>query len=271
MKEKQTVMNLFKNASKGHGPLQQNSLHQFSMNYAMEIYKTNSIYTFIPKNGCSTLRLSVAIENGCIDGIEQGNWIHANNQTFKPSLADAAKAHYKFVVLRCPYRRLASVFLDKFVAKEPDAWQYRDQLKREVDLDNLTFTQFIKSLAVPPMKSFNIHWKPQTAFLLYKQYDDYFSLEHFSEAIQILSEKINFNVVDARSLTSHGTDKYELLNGQCFSETHAFDIALLKRSGQCPSHKSLYTAELVEMVKRLYADDINLYCDKCDAADLLFQ
>ncbi|PKG95618.1 sulfotransferase family 2 domain-containing protein [Paraglaciecola sp. MB-3u-78] len=264
-------MTIFKSASKTHGPLQQNPLHQTPMNHAMEIYKTNSIYTFIPKNGCSTLRLSVAIENGCIDGIEQGNWIHANNQTFKPSLADAAKAQYKFVVLRCPYRRLASVFLDKFVAKEPDAWLYRAQLRHEVDLDNLTFTQFIKSLAVPAMKGFNIHWKPQSDFLLYTQYDDYFALEHFSDAIHILSEKINFNVVDARSLTSHGIDIYELLNDRCFSEMKAFDIAILKRAGQCPSHKSLYNPELVAIVKRLYADDIALYCDKCDAEDILFQ
>ncbi|MDO6548896.1 hypothetical protein [Pseudoalteromonas carrageenovora] len=84
-------------------------------------------------------------------------WVHQNNQTFKPTLKEAATAHYKFVVLRCSLRRLASVFLDKFVAKEPDAWQYRDLLKREVNLDDLTFAQFVKSLALPPMKGANIH------------------------------------------------------------------------------------------------------------------
>jgi hypothetical protein len=250
--------------------LNQNGQHQFCMNYAMQMFNSNSIYSFIPKNGCSTLRLSVGIANGCIDSIEQGNWIHQNNQTFKPSLLDAATAKYKFVVLRCPFRRLASVFLDKFVAKEPDAWQYRNLLQREVNLDNLTFEKFVKSLTVPSVKDANIHWKPQNLFLLYKEYDDYFALEHFGKAITTLKEKIDFDVVDARSLTAHGTDKFEMMNNKDYSQTFAFDIAVLKRAGKCPSHKALYTSELIELVKKLYADDIALYSKHCDASDLLF-
>lgn len=250
--------------------LNQNTQHQFCMSYAMQVFSSNAIYSFIPKNGCSTLRLSVAIANGCISGVEQGHWIHANNQTFKPTLKDAATANYKFVVLRCPFRRLASVFLDKFVAKEPEAWQYRDLLKREVNLDDLTFEQFVKSLAVPPMKGANIHWKPQNLFLLHKEYDDYFALEHFDKATTTLKEKIDFDVVDARSLTGHGTDKFEMLNDDNFSRTSAFDIAVLKRAGKCPSHKALYTEELIQLVKKLYADDIALYSKYCDENDLLF-
>jgi hypothetical protein len=250
--------------------LNQNIPHQFAMSYSMQVFNSNSIYSFIPKNGCSTLRLSVAIANGCISGIKQGNWIHQNNQTFKPTVKEAATAQYKFVILRCPFRRLASVFLDKFVAKEPDAWQYRDLLKREVNLDDLTFEQFVKSLAVPPMKGANIHWKPQNLFLLYKEYDDYFALEHFDKVISTLKEKIDFNVVDARSLTAHGTDKFEMLNDDNFSQISAFDIAILKRQGKCPSHKSLYTNELVQLVKKLYAEDLALYSKHCDASDLLF-
>jgi hypothetical protein len=60
--------------------------------------------------------------NGCINGIGQGHWIHQNNNTFTPTLADAFAASYTFVILCCPFRRLASVFLDKLVAKEPTAW-----------------------------------------------------------------------------------------------------------------------------------------------------
>ncbi|WP_366939281.1 sulfotransferase family 2 domain-containing protein [uncultured Paraglaciecola sp.] len=67
------------------------------------------------------------------------------------------KADYTFVVLRCPFRRLASVFLDKFVAKEPDAWQYRDVLSRKVDLDNLSFHDFVLSLKNTAILNSNIH------------------------------------------------------------------------------------------------------------------
>ncbi|MCQ8887700.1 sulfotransferase family protein [Pseudoalteromonas agarivorans] len=261
---------MFNFSAKNFNTLNQNGQHQFCMNYTMQVFNSNAVYSFIPKNGCSTLRLSVAIANGCISGIEQGNWIHQNNQTFKPTLKEAATAQYKFVVLRCPFRRLASVFLDKFVGKDLDAWWYRDLLKREVNLDDLTFEQFVKSLAVPPMKGANIHWKPQNLFLLYKEYDDYFALERFNKVISTLKEKINLDVIDARSLTGHGTDKFEMLNGDNFSQTPAFDIAVLKRAGKCPSHKALYTEELVQLVKKLYAEDIVLYSKRCNKEDLLF-
>ena len=139
-------MNKFKNTSANLNTLRQNGQHNFAMNHSMMLYKQNALYSFIPKNACSTLRLSVAITNGCINGIEQGHWIHANNQTFNATLGEAIKVDYSFVVLRCPFRRLASVFLDKFVAKEPDAWNYRSALQRKVNLDDLTFRDFVKSL-----------------------------------------------------------------------------------------------------------------------------
>lgn len=233
------------------------------------LYRKNALYSFIPKNACSTLRLSTAIENGCIDGVEQGHWIHANNQTFNATLAEAIKVDYSFVVLRCPFRRLASVFLDKFVAKEPDAWQYRDALSRQVDLDNLTFRNFVLSLKKPFIFSSNIHWRPQCDFLVYENYSDYFSLEEFPQAISMLKDKINFDVVDARELTGHGTHKYQAVAEQCYADIAAFDIAIMKRKGLCPSHASLYDKELFALVSNLYRDDIDLYQQKCNEDHLL--
>ncbi|HFU75986.1 MAG TPA: hypothetical protein ENK66_07045, partial [Arcobacter sp.] len=220
--------------------LKQNGQHNFAMNHSMRIYQSNALYSCIPKNGCSTLRLSVAITNGCIDGIEQGHWIHANNHTFNASLAEAIKVEYTFVVLRCPFRRLASVFLDKFVSKKPDAWQFRNILKRSFELDNLTFREFVSLIKDNKMLLHNIHWRPQVSFLIYKNYSDYFCLEEFPKAVEILKSKIGFDVVDARKLTNHGTDSYKMLNDKCYADTMAFDIAVMKRDTLCPSHASLY-------------------------------
>lgn len=262
---------MFNFSSTTFNALDKNWQHQFCINYAMQVYKSDAIYTLIPKNGCSTLRLSIAIANGCIDNVEQGNWIHTNNHTFKPTLKDAVTARYKFVILRCPFRRLASVFLDKFVAKEPEAWQYRDLLNREVDLNELTFQDFVKTLQVPSRITANVHWRPQSSFLLYREYDDYFALEHFDKIVTLLKKKIDLKVVDARTLTSHGTDRFSTLCDSSYHQTAAFDIAALKREGKCPTHESLYTPELVEIVRRLYASDIKLYSKHCNKEDLLFK
>lgn len=250
--------------------IKQNSQHNFAMSHSMMIYGKNALYSFIPKNACSTLRLSVAIENGCIEDVEQGNWIHANNQSFNATLGEALKVDYSFVILRCPFRRLASVFLDKFVSKEVDAWQYRNLLKREIELDDLTFRQFVMSLKKPMVLNSNIHWRPQAAFLIYKDYDDYFSLENFTYAVAQLKDKLDFNVVDARCLTNHGTDRYSMVDDVDYSDMCAFDIALMKRSGQCPMHSAMYDDELIAVVKSLYKQDFQLYIDKFGEDNLLF-
>lgn len=263
-------MNKFNFSASQHCGLQNNGAHQLAMRHAMHIYQSNAVYTFIPKNGCSTMRLSVAIANGCIDGIEDGHWIHANNQTFNPSLYEAFKAHYTFVILRCPFRRLASVFLDKFVGKENEAWQFYNGSRRQIYIDDLTFEDFVKSINVNQIKNANVHWRPQVSFLLYQNYSDYFCLENFSSMVEKLSKNINFDVVDARSLTAHGTDKYRMISNEDFSKLSTFEISLMKRSGECPSHESLYSPESIQLVKSIYAEDVDLFRDKFGQELLLF-
>lgn len=263
-------MALFKNSANANVALKQNLEHQFAMKHAMALYRKNSVFSFIPKNGCTTMRLSVAIENGCISGFDEGNWIHDNNATFIPSLGEATKADYKFVILRCPFRRLASVFLDKIVSKESLAWAYRKKMKYQFTLDDINFEQFVKTLRGAPILKSDIHWRPQSDFLLYSDYTDYFTLEHFDDAVLKLKEKIGFEVVDGRSLTNHGTDVYELVREGNFSKTTAFDIASMKRKGKCPAHATLYTPELVEMVRTMYEKDFLLYSERCNAQDMLF-
>ena len=65
------------------------------------------------------MRLSLAFYNGCVDDTADFGWIHSNNATFRADLASLAGASYTFVILRCPYARLASGYLDKIVAGKP--------------------------------------------------------------------------------------------------------------------------------------------------------
>jgi len=262
-------MNYFKHSASSYNSISQNSHHSFAMSYSMMVYGSNALYSFIPKNACSTLRLSVGIENGCIESIEQGHWIHKNSGTFNASLSEAIKAEYTFVILRCPFKRLASVYLDKFVSKESDAWLYRETLRREINLDDLTFREFVLSLKKSEILYSNIHWRPQSDFLIYKEYSDYFSLEDFPQVISNLKEKIDFNIIDARELTMHGTHQYKAINDQCYADVPAFDISVMKRSGQCPSHESLYDKELFYLVSQIYGSDIELYKEKCNEKNML--
>ena len=93
--------------------LQGNQEHNFAIKHTCIHYKSNSVCTWIPKNGCSNLRYSISKENGVITNIEELDWIHRNNDCFNVSTKEALQANYTFIILRNPFKRLLSFFLDK--------------------------------------------------------------------------------------------------------------------------------------------------------------
>jgi hypothetical protein len=260
-----------KYAGKFYFALDKNIQHKFANQHALMIYKSDSIYTFIPKNACSTMRLSLAIANGCIKDVKDFNWIHKNNATFVATLKDLIKAKYTFVILRDPFRRLASVYLDKIVDRTMEAWNLYDLINREIKLEKITFKRFIKIIEEKKLLRSNIHWRPQIDFLVYEKYDDYFALENFSKAIPEIEKKAKIKIYDARNLTKHGLDQYKLIKDKDFSNVSPVEIFNLKQKGFAPSYETLYDKELIEMVRNLYKEDFELYIEKFGKDKILFK
>jgi hypothetical protein len=245
-----------------HCVLRQNGKHQFAASHALKLFRSNAVYTLIPKNACSTMRLSLAIANCCIPDASHVGWIHDNNDTFQASLEDLILARYTFVILRDPFARLASCFLDKIASKAFPAQRLQELAETMPEPDDVCFADFVESLDDATVLAGNMHWRPQTDFLVYDRYDDYFSVENFGEATAALSDRAGLEIVDARALTSHGLDHYDLLPA-CLdhSRTPVRELARLQRDGRCPDPRSLYTKPLADRVAQLYAADMKLYAD----------
>ena len=64
-------------------PLDKNNLYSFSRRFALKHYSSGAVYTYIPKNACSTMRYSLAIANGFIDQNTDPNWIHRNINPYR--------------------------------------------------------------------------------------------------------------------------------------------------------------------------------------------
>lgn len=238
--------------------LAQNGAHLFASQYALSIYKSDTIYSFIPKNACSTMRYTIGLANGAIAGPDGFNWIHANNSTFRASLSELVKANYTFAILRDPYLRIGSCYLDKMVDQTAVAWQYHAITNYQTKPAMLTFREFIINLK--SRLRGNEHWRPQIDFLVYQNYDDFFCLEAFSEAVATLRQRIGLDVHDARDLTRHGTDQFQPMDSdELFADKPAHEIAALKRLGKIPRTAQLYDASLVAEVRQMYADDIAFY------------
>ncbi len=238
--------------------LAQNAAHQFASQHALSIYPMDTVYSFIPKNGCTTMRYTIALANGAIAGPRNFNWIHTNNLTFRATAAELAKAKYSFVILRDPYRRIASCFLDKMVDQTMIAWTYNALTSYQTAPAMLTFREFVTNLK--SRLRGNEHWRPQVDFLVYEHYDDIFCLEAFADAAAALRDRIGLVVHDARGLAKHGSEQFEALDGdESFADKPAHEIATLKRSGRIPRTAQLYDASLIAEVGQLYAADIAFY------------
>ena len=63
--------------------------------------------------------------------------------------------------------------------------------------------------------------------------------------------RIGFDLVDARGLTRHGTDRFDLIEGD-YADTSMAELAALQEAGRAPSHAALYDDALVGAVARAW-------------------
>lgn len=253
-----------------NAPLGGNAKHKLAQTHALNVYPSDAVFTFIPKNACSTMRFSLALANGCIDSTKQINWIHNNNQAFSANLSQLVKAKYTFVILRCPFSRLASAYLDKIVSRDVVAWQLIEALGRKVQIEDLSFSCFVKSLEQGNLVRSNIHWRPQVEFLVYQEYDDYFNFHQLESMCEVVKSKIDLEVVDARRLTRHGTDSKSMAPVADYSETTPLELLVMKSKSLSPDPANLYTEELRAIVAKLYKQDIELFTRKFGTSSLMF-
>lgn len=255
-------------ASASDRALDRNTQHAFAAAYALSIYDSGAVYSFIPKNGCSTMRLSLAIANGAIGGADEINWIHHNNFSFTATRREIATARYTFAIVRCPFARLASCYLDKIVGRNQPFWKLDHAMQSTLDPNDYTFRTFVETLADPEMRELDEHWRPQHDFLVYENYDDIFDLARFRKAAATLEEKIGFRVHDARRHTRHGIDGLTRVGG-CGPDTPPLEILTMRTRGEVPEPANLYDDELVARVAEWYADDLALMRERF-AGSLMF-
>ncbi|WP_291748093.1 sulfotransferase family 2 domain-containing protein [Bauldia sp.] len=249
-----------------------NHPHNLARRHALTIYQANAIYSFIPKNACSTMRYSLAIDNGFIEGPSQINWIHQNNDAFVANNREAMLASFSFIILRCPYRRIYSAYMDKLVDMDIQSWELHRISQYLVHPHELSFVDFVSMLRKPGILNANVHWRPQSAFQLFKEYDVYYSVEDFGACVRDLKERIGFVVHDARPLTAHSISELEKIDdGAGYANMTAFEILRMKKEGRIPSEKAVYSDEMIAAVSEIYRQDIELYKSRIDPGKLLFE
>ena len=155
--------------------------------------------------------------------------------------------YQKFLVVRDPYKRLVSGFVNKYVGRHfaNDGW------------DN--FSEFVQVLADDPkLKRINRHhFTPQFSeayadFAEHYSFDSIIRLKQLREGLNSISSLTGAPQVDVRK---HNTSKHA---PDTASEKHvsSWSIAKLKRNrSKLPPPESFYNYELVQLVEKIYQLD----------------
>lgn len=261
--------------------LNQNERYVFARRYSLHLYPSNAVYTFIPKNACSTLRYSLAIANGYLDETSDPNWIHSNinggSTLFKVNDYVLSTAPCTFVVLRCPYRRMVSAFLDKAVDMKMPAqrlcktvWPGISSKEEMIKaLRQMTFTTFIECVCSLPREKLDEHFRPQVDFLALENYTHWYSLEKFEEMESQLKSELQFELHDTRDRLRHDTHQYTKVMGD-FSQESVENLKRLKNSKNSPDPLCLYNERTRQRVGDYFFKDIDLYCRLFVSSQMLF-
>jgi len=247
-----------------------NPPHQFAMRHALVHYASGAVFTFIPKNACTSLRVSLAMANGVIADTSDWTWVHQNNTTFSASLPDLAKATATAIVLRCPYRRLASVFLDKIVSRGNELWTLHRKSRDVIDPDQLTFRDFVAWIRKPGFLRADIHWRPQSDYLVYETYDRVFGMEDLDDFADFFTEATGQRFIDSRPFSGHVTSCFEQLDTGGHADTPLATLTMEKSRGRLPRASDLFDDALISAVAKTYADDLKLYRSLLGRDGILF-
>jgi hypothetical protein len=233
---------------------------QFAMRYALCYYKKRAIFTFIPKNACSTLRLSLALANGIIDNVSQHGFIHRNNHLFSATIREVSECDFSFAILRSPYRRLTSVFIDKFLSKDPLCEKLVGVPRNDKAFGSYTFKKFIIAICNDnKLLLSDPHWLPQANFLLFEKYTQVFRVEDMNYCSRMIKRLVGIDMIDARPLTNHGTDllKHQAVKNACNMSID--ELIAMKKRGIVPDAASFYGHEMNEFVRSAYEEDFCHY------------
>lgn len=259
-------------AQKAQQAQQKSLIQRYLVNHRHKI-----IFCPIPKNACTLFKLMI-VEHSDSQKHFQESCENIHSYTAKEGTGFGLdqlehlrdQEFFKFVILRNPFERLVSAYLDKFVKPlelEPFAQavvqDICQHLNQPLDFQrSITFRQFVDYLSNTEDGWMNEHWRPQYTFLANNliDFDLIGQFEQLEQTLEILEAKFNIQITRDPS-EYHNKPEYRTFyqNFNHSREFHEMYPAQLRQLNGLPSAANLYTPELKERVEQRYKEDIVLY------------
>lgn len=228
-------------------------------NYMINISpRLDFIYFSIPKNACSTIKVLLRSLFEDINKIRTDVHDRQNSLLLRPCdigyenflkmLEDSSV--FKFTVVRNPYSRILSAYLDKFIKLpkyDVEGYQiFLSQLVGGKEIDeytsNISFLSFLKLINEKQPYGMNEHWRPQViqGMIDLIDYDKIYRFESLETSLNDLVEKLK-----ARG---YWTEEKTLQISEFTFKPHSTKAEQLV--------ESYYTKECLSIFNKVYQEDI---------------
>lgn len=211
----------------------------------------------IPKNACSTVINSLGFSK------TQGRNPHHVGEPFADASPDAHEWPC-LAVLRDPFERVVSAYLNKFTEILPDElfvhelveyiWRAQRGKPRPSSTSSITFREFVTHLCAFPDDQLDPHWRSQSAFLT-EQPTIWLWMETLQEQWSghpLLGE------IKLRTYAPHATKSDIRIGGNVLDVNGEVFLGFKEICGQFPASSQFRDAELVGRIRDRFAADYAL-------------
>ena len=212
-------------------------------------------------------------QQGMVEGVNESvhelhRYVHKNlalrnSNRWQASRVLDSEDYFKFTVVRSPWKRLTSAYLNKFVDIEKPSdlmLSARTAIEgvyalndKEIDYESsITFRQFLNYIAATDDQFLDVHWRPQHTFFRNISLDFIGKLETLSSDFDYIKKRVGLEEdvnLPQKNVTTY--KNVSSLTGDC-SNLYPSE---LKQLASRPSAKFFYTPDLVDLVKQRYKSD----------------
>ena len=174
-------------------------------------------------------------------------------------------SYFKFTIVRNPWSRLVSAYLDKFVIHKKTAISSTKLIedavyeKAGIPVDrqkSVNFRQFVEYIMAKDENKLNAHWKPQNLFFEGVNFDFIGKLESLREDFAIVKDKLNLDIELPYSSARKANYSQTEIDRTCYAEYYPQELQQLAK---LPKYKQFYNPELIALTSEKYRQDIEQF------------
>lgn len=177
-------------------------------------------------------------------------------------------SYHKVAVVRNPYDRLVSGYVDKFCGEDINRSWVQAVVKEINSVDTngnyqISFSQFVDYLLKNDLIDVNAHWRHQTYILNNVKLDEVIDLKDMSAKLPELSEKLGFiskiNFDKRRQSNSYNKNENAQKLENVYNIANTDLIKFKEANGFFPAKDAFYTDEIKQKVKTIYKEDFEAF------------